>query len=128
MTEKYFYVDDITSEPGYYTIRLNHDKFPFKTPINGSFNIFIARITGLDFPDYLRFCRDILGATLVGKTGYSYPIFKRTKELDAYVKFLNKQAEYALYCRAHPYDIKQRSNGDYIKEFYNDTIRKQYFR
>lgn len=41
----------------------------------GSFNVFLARLMDLSFPDFLRMCRDKYGATLVGKEGYSYPIW-----------------------------------------------------
>lgn len=126
--KKYFYLDDIPGQPNVYAIRLNHDEFPFKTPVNGSYNIIMARLCGLDFADFLRMCRDILGANLIGRVGYSYPTFKRTKEVEAFIKFLNARAEYALYCRKHPYDIKKNKSGDYIKDFYDDVNRPHEFR
>ena len=128
---KYFYLDEVPTNEGLYAIRLHHEEFPFYTPVEGSYNIIMARLCGLDYAEFLRLCRDVLGATLVGRlreSMYPYPLFKRSKELDAFMKFLNARAEYAIYIRKHPYDIRKNKSGDYIKEFYADVNRPAEFR
>ena len=128
---EYFYLDKIPTNDNLYAIRLHHEKFPFKTPIEGSYNIIMARLCGLSYPDFLRMCRDILDATLIGRLGqtiFPYPLFKRSSKLDAFMKFLNARAEYAIECQKHPYQIRKNKSGDYIKEFYEDTNRPTEFR
>lgn len=57
----------------------------------GSYNVMGARVLGLEYPDYLRFCRDEHNAILQGKQGYSYPLFKVEKDAQNLIKVLNKQ-------------------------------------
>lgn len=57
----------------------------------GSYNVMGARILGLPYPEYLRFCRDKYRATLRGKVGYSYPVFKQKKDAENLSKLLNSQ-------------------------------------
>lgn len=131
MNGKYFYLEEIPTNEGFYAIRLNHENFPFKTPIEGSYNIIMARLCGLSYADFLRMCRDILGATLIGRYGqtiFPYPLFKRSQKLEGFMKFLNARAEYATYCQKHPYDIRKNKSGAYIKEFYEDVNRPREWR
>lgn len=56
---------------------------------SGSFNIVAARILGFTYPDYLRYVRQNHNATLKGKQGYSYAIYKDRKDCVAVVTLLN---------------------------------------
>ena len=63
---KIFYPDDIPNEPGYYMVRLEYKDLPFDR-IQSSLNVLPARLLGLSYAEYLRYCRDVLGAVLIGK-------------------------------------------------------------
>ena len=69
--EKTFYLDESPHNPGYFLIRTNVGTIPFTTMV-GSLNVLPARLLNLGYADYLRFCRDILGAELKGKN-HLYP-------------------------------------------------------
>ena len=56
-----------------------------------SFNVIMARLFNLSYPDFLRMCRDTYGAVLKGKKGFTYIMFYDTKKCDALVKELNKR-------------------------------------
>lgn len=48
----------------------------------GSFNVVAARVLGLSYANYLRYCRDVHGGTIHGRTGYSSVYFnEEPKEL-----------------------------------------------
>lgn len=74
---------------------------------SGSFNVLAARLMGLSYANYLRMCRDMCGATIVGKGNkYPVPYFGTsvqevivTKQL---VKLLNARANVALWDKEHP--------------------------
>lgn len=98
-----------------YFITLNHDAFKSCLPNGfeegGAGAVLLARISGLSFPDYLRMCRDIGGAELIGKnTLYPVPYFKFTEGLYAITKWLNKRAEYFVYRHDHPYEFITEDN------------------
>lgn len=85
--------------------------FPNWLEEGGSGAVLLARISGLSYPDYLRMCRDIGGAELVGK-GTLYPVayFRFTEGLYAITKWLNKRAEYLVYRHDHPYEFIAEDN------------------
>lgn len=56
---------------------------------SGSFNIVAARILDFTYPDYLRYVRQNYNATLKGKKGYSYAVYKDRKDCVAVVTLLN---------------------------------------
>ena len=43
----------------------------------GSFNVFMARLMDLPYPEFLRMCRDKYGATLSGNTGWTTPVWSK---------------------------------------------------
>jgi hypothetical protein len=58
---------------------------------------------GLTYAQYLRMCRDIYGAEIVGKgEKYPYPVFKFSKELEDLIEQLNARANLVLWEREHP--------------------------
>ena len=118
---KVFYRDESASHPGKWVIRAAHDNF-YLGSTSGSYNVICARLMGLDYPDYLRMCRDCFGAEIIGKDSM-YPVayFKRSKEMDALIDNLNARANLVLWERAHP-DFEEHAafvkekNPNYYKE------------
>lgn len=66
---------------------------------SGSYSVLGARLFGLHYHDYLRMCRDVYGAVLIGKNCYYPNVLFDTKEqaekmandLDKIVKKLKKE-------------------------------------
>lgn len=86
---KYFYLSESPGRPGRYTIRINFDNMP-PMHTKGSYNLLMARLLGLSYCDFLRYCRDECGATIVGRTNqYPIPFFDKDKKSEALVKELN---------------------------------------
>lgn len=99
---KVFYMDESARNPGEYMIRVNVDLLPFTTTI-GSLNVLPARLLNLTYAQYLRFCRDILGAKVRGKNcGYPVAYFKRDEILNQFVKLLNARTEFVIWEDEHP--------------------------
>lgn len=99
---KVFYPDDTPTMPGYYMIRLNHEKF-LCGPTVGSYNLIMARVMGLSYPDFLRLCRDEFGATIIGKNCY-YPVayFEKRGLVDKLCEELNARANLILFEHENP--------------------------
>ena len=110
---KVFYRDESASHPGKYLIRANLDAFHLESTA-GSFNIIGARLMGLTYAQYLRMCRDIYGAEIVGK-GSPYPVayFKLSNELSDLIEQLNARANLVLWEREHP-DFEE--HAEYVKQ------------
>ena len=88
-----------TCNEGEYMVKLTDEMFSLMGCQSGSFNIVAARILGFSYPDYLRYVRDNHNATLKGKQGYSYAIYKDRKDCVAVVTLLNdawKKVEKAI--------------------------------
>ena len=99
---KCFMRDESSSQPGKYLIRPIHENF-FLESTEGSFNIIGARLMGLTYAQYLRMCRDIYGAEIIGKGEmYPYPVFKFSKGLEDLIEQLNARANLVLWEREHP--------------------------
>ena len=110
---KCFMRDESVAYPGKWRIIPVHDNFHLDET-TGSYNVICARLLGLTQAQYLRMCRDCLGAESIGK-GSMYPVayFKRSAELDALIEFLNVQASLVLWEREHP-DFE--GHAEYVKE------------
>lgn len=79
---------------------------------SGSFNIVTARILGFTYPDYLRYVRQNHNATLKGKQGYSYAIYKDRKDCVAVVTLLNdawRKVEAAIVSKFN--EVTEGENG-----------------
>lgn len=103
MTRKnYFKLEESPYHEGKYTISIDFDLFP-EVKINGSFNLFAARLMGLSYPQYLRMCRDCFGATIIGKKSL-YPVayFKKTATTSALVRNLNARMNLVMWEKEHP--------------------------
>ena len=109
--------------PGKYIIKPIHENFHLDYT-EGSFNVICARLFNLDYPDYLRMCRDCFGAEIIGK-GSLYPVayFKFSKQLVDLVDSLNARANMILWEREHP---NFEEHAEYVKEhnsrFYEEVM------
>lgn len=88
----YFYLDESPSNVGKYMIRLNFTKLP-ASHTKGSYNILLARMLGLTYAEFLRYCRDFYGAEIIGKgTYYPVPYFSKDSNVNSLIKLLNENA------------------------------------
>ena len=100
--EKIFYYEESSYHQGKYIIRLAHDKF-FCKSTNGSYHVLQARVMNLSYAQYLRMCRDMYGAEIIGKKSM-YPVayFSDLTKINKLIKALNDRANYILFLKAHP--------------------------
>lgn len=97
MSKVYITYEETPYHPGKYMVRLVHNNLPL-TSTNGSYNVLLARLMNLSYADYLRMCRDLYGAEIIGKNKL-YPVAYfsgETEKLKELVKLLNKRVELAL--------------------------------
>ena len=104
------------------------DYFPNGT--NGSYDVFIARLLNLTYPDYLRFARDRLGAELIGKNKcYITVLFNNNQTSQLFINILNNAVKYTkegyIKLRIYKEDIKDDNNEieilSCIEPLYFDT-------
>lgn len=130
---RYFYKEASPYHIDRYTIKLDFDKFP-KMTTEGSYNVLCARVMGLNYADYLRMCRDIYGAEVIGKDSlYPVPYFKNDEFMQLLLRILNKRMKLIMSVR-NGEGVSQRLfdkwKEEYIKEFerepeYMLKIRKE---
>ena len=123
---EYFYLDESPVFKNKYVIRLNHDYFLFPHGTRGSFNVFIARLLNLSYAQHLRFCRDILGAELIGKRSrYVVPYFERNATKKEFIKLLNTRMAYIMHEQEYPFTYEEGDEGvkriPFNKEDENNT-------
>lgn len=89
-TYNFFYLEETPLNPGKYTIRLDFSLLPIWT--TSSYNVLMARVMGLPWSEFLRYCRDVVGADVWGK-GQLYPVpyFANTPETRKLVITLNER-------------------------------------
>jgi hypothetical protein len=85
--EKYFYCAESPYNIGKFIIYPTHEKFHIGM-IMGSYSVFQARILNMTWANYLRYCRDVHKATIIGK-GHLYPVPYFDKEPKELLKILN---------------------------------------
>ena len=74
--------------------KIQQKHFPY---IKSSYSILMARLLNLSYVDFLRFCRDELQGILVGKTGFTFPVFyEDNNKVDLLINILNKNLELAI--------------------------------
>ncbi len=90
---KYFYLEESPYQPGKYRIAINFDTLPGIRTI-GSYNLLPARLLGLSYADYLRYCRDVYKAEIIGKKNM-YPVayFKDNMAAGDLIRSLNNRME-----------------------------------
>lgn len=120
---EYFKLEESPYRPGKYTISIDFDKLP-PMSTNGSYNILFARLMNLSYAQYLRFCRDMLGAELAGKE-HIYPVayFTKTVNTVAFVRLLNSRMNLIMWEREHP---DWREHQEYLAQKEKEKqIRKE---
>ena len=110
---KYFYLEESACQTGKYLIRIDFNLLPDMSS-KGSYAVLPARLLNLSFAQYLRFCRDCVGAEIIGKNT-SYPIvyFKKTSAADTLVDLLNTIMAAGLWEKEHP---DWRENTTYLSK------------
>jgi hypothetical protein len=97
--ERIFYYEESPYHPGQYMITVNHDKFNLHGA-KGSYHIIEARVMNLTYAQYLRMCRDVYGAEIIGKnTLYPVAYFPTLNSIMPLIKELNIRANYVLTMR-----------------------------
>lgn len=100
--KNYFIAEESPLQPNKWIIRPNHAQFYLKST-EGSFNVIMARLMGLTYAQYLRFCRDLCRGEIVGKNNM-YPVvyFPRGEMLNMLVRTLNTRAAAVDWERQRP--------------------------
>ena len=113
MIENIFTLDESPIYKEKYLIKIKIDSLPFPRGTTGSYNILPARFLNLSYPDYLRYCRDRLGADLVGKNKkYVVPYFDKTPEVREFVRLLNNRYALVKNEQEYPYEYSIGENGE----------------
>lgn len=114
----------------------NHGKKGLITPIfenfpensmiigegGGSFNVLCARLMNLSYAQYLRFCRDVVGAEITGKLRlYPIALFENNQETKMFIRLLNARMSAVIWEREHP---DWREHADYIRRKEEETARR----
>ena len=125
---KYVYYEETPYNKGKYILALHHKEFPFQNGTSGSYNVFLARIAGLSYADFLRMCRDDFGAEIIGKDKL-YPVayFNFGEGLLAITKWLDTRAKFLVYRYNHPYEI-EKTEECIIKHYDNGEVEQQFLK
>ena len=92
----YFKLEESPYNPGHYLIKPNFEKLPLHST-EGSYNVLAARVMNLSYAQYLRMCRDLYGAEIIGKgSNYPVPYFTPNSKLEGLIKELNTRAKMLL--------------------------------
>lgn len=89
---EYIRYEESPSNKGKYILALCHNNLPFSSGTLGSYNILLARIAGLSYANFLRMCRDIYGAQVIGKNS-KYPVayFSSKEKIEDLAKWLDSR-------------------------------------
>ena len=92
----YFIFDDSPIQKGKFLLRPNYPLLPLKGT-KGSYNLLASRLMNLSYADFLRMCRDLYGAEIIGKNSM-YPIvyFPNSKIGQPLIDELNKRVKILL--------------------------------
>ena len=85
-----FYVEE-TCEPNIYSVYFDTslvEKLP-NFCYHGSLHVVAARTLGYSYVEYLKFC-SVNGATLRGREGYTYPVYKNKEDATKVCQILNE--------------------------------------
>ena len=91
MSKRYFYIEESPYHSGKYLIKIDFTMLP-QMHTTGSYNLLPARLLSLSYADYLRYCRDIHKAEVIGKNSI-YPVayFKDKVAAGELVQTLNSR-------------------------------------
>lgn len=97
-----FFLEESPYHPGMWMIAVHHDKF-YLHGAKGSYHLIQARLMNLPYAQYLRMCRDVCGAEIIGKNSM-YPVayFKDKTKVKGLVDLLNSRATLVIWEREHP--------------------------
>lgn len=111
--KNYFQLEESPYYPDHFVITPIYEELP-QMMTSGSFAVLPARLLNLSYANYLRFCRDMGGAQIVGKDRL-YPIayFPRNNESRAIIGLLNAAMTLVMWERAHP---DWREHQEYLLE------------
>lgn len=111
--DKFFYLEKTSGFRGKYVIRPNLEKFLLPNGLKGNTAVLPARVLNLSYAQYLRYCRDRLGAELVGRFAHSIiPLFEYTNEVALLLKLLNKRMEFVMNEHEFPYNYTEDEDGN----------------
>lgn len=112
--KEFFKLEPCPGEFHNYSLRMNFEELGEICTV-GSYNILGARLMNMSWPDYLRFCRDALGAEIIGKNSL-YPAIKFHKNPLTYefVRMLNLQMNLVVWMRQHP---DWREHQELLKQY-----------
>lgn len=113
--KRFYWLDYTPFEKNMASLRLDIEKLPFPNGTKGSYNILAARLLNLSYAQYLRYCRDELGAKIVGKQGYSYPYFYDNDTTQQFVKLLNARLTYIMKEQEDPFEYVKKEDGEIEK-------------
>ena len=113
LMSRYFYLQNSPVFQDKYEIYFDCPTKYFPNGTDGSYDVFIARLLNLSYPDYLRYARDRLGAELVGKNKRSIKVLFNydNPTVQIFIKMLNKRMEYIINEHDFPYTYKEE-NGE----------------
>lgn len=124
--KNYFAFEDAPGHANKSMIRPIFENFPEGSMVigedGGSFGVLCARLLNLSYPQYLRFCRDVIGADVSGKH-HLYPtvVFDKNDKARELVNLLNARMRTVIWEREHP---DWREHAEYAKKKEEDAARR----
>ena len=89
-----YFIAELSPIHNKYIVLPNHNALKLG-PTKGSYAVFGARLFGLTYADYLRMCRDVYHAILVGKKRlYISVLFNTEEEARRLAEELNKRVNF----------------------------------
>lgn len=125
---KYFYLEESPYHTGKYTIKINFDKLPLKYT-EGSYNILCARLMGLTYPSFLRMCRDLFKAEIIGKNSI-YPVayFEKNGTEKVLFDILNKRIEVIMKYKEGIPDIFREEYTKEYEQIFEAALDESFFK
>lgn len=120
--KQYFKLEQLAAYPGLYQIVMDYDLFP-PMRTEGVYQVFPARLLSLSWANYLRFCRDVLNAVIIGHAIYPIIAFRKNNITRQYLKYLNTLTEFIMIERAHPYDLYRDEDGKVVREEWENNLK-----
>lgn len=94
---RWFKLEESSQFANKFLIKFDYNQDLFPKGITGSYHVLVARVLNLDYVDYLRFARDVMGAELIGKgKKYVVPFYMDTPEVNKLLELLNERMKYIL--------------------------------
>ena len=91
-----YFIVDRTMSNNKYMVRPNLPLLPIES-LKGSFNVLAARVINLSYASYLRMCRDLYGAEIIGKNHkYCIAFFNSPSDAQPLLDELNKRVKIIL--------------------------------